>query len=85
MRVHFQCCRTAQLTCGKSTENRTYGTCGKRAVNACFFFPWFFFSNKHRKIEMSLQKKRVVMKNVCYLSVLVVKVKCKKKCEDKNT
>jgi hypothetical protein len=34
---------------------------------------------------MSLQKKRVVMKNVCYLSVLVVKVKCKKKCEDKNT
>ena len=34
------------------------GTCGKRAVNVRFFFLVFFFTDKHRKIEMSVQEKR---------------------------
>jgi hypothetical protein len=71
----------AGLTCNKTDCLNCADTSGKRAVNVRVFFSWgFFFTNEHRKIEMSLQKKHgFLMKNVFNLSALVLQIKCKKK------
>ncbi len=60
-------------------------TCGKREV--WIFFGDFFFQNRRLENSSVGQKKTFffveLMKNVCFLCALVLKIKYKQKCEDK--
>ena len=60
-------------------HNRTCGTCGKRAVGGFFFFYQIYNENRN----VFPKKRGVLMKNVYYLSVLVLKIQYTQKFEDK--
>jgi hypothetical protein len=68
-------------TCGCSVNSPNNHTCGTRVVNVRYGF--FLLRIDVSKIEVSDRKTRVLMKNVCYLCALVLKIKYKQKCEDK--
>jgi hypothetical protein len=58
-------------------HNRTCGTCGKRA--GIFFFYQIYNENRN----VFPKKRGVLMKNVYYLSALVLKIQYTQKFEDK--
>jgi hypothetical protein len=61
-------------------HNRTCGTCGKRAVRG-FFFIFYQIYIENRNVFP--KKRGVLMKKVCYLSALVLKIQYTQKFEDK--
>jgi hypothetical protein len=54
-------------------------TCGKRAVGGFFFFYQTYIENRN----VFPKKRGVLMKNVCYLSALVLKIQYTQKFEEK--